>query len=296
MRDFENGYWYLAELKNFADRLGIPAAKRLRNDELEKAIVVYLRTGSARSPTKRPLRMTGVKDVERGLDVTLRIENYTSNRETKDFIIEQARMMAPDVQRFERVPHGRYINFVADFLETDESATRAEAIAAWAELKKLDVPKDYESCHHPLVCRSRVRMAGVGEGHGLCFSDRGDGDLQPGNSHRQFRALPGRRIRWKPAKPLLVHAGEVILVGKDDRGAHDPVEGAAGRLEDRLDVGEALPRLLLDGTGHNRAGDGIDGGGAGNEHEASRLHGLAVGRRRPRGVRRGHDVTGHGPP
>jgi hypothetical protein len=47
--------------------------------------------------------------------------------------------------RFERVPHPRYINFIADFLEADKQATRAEAIAAWAELKELDVPKDYAS-------------------------------------------------------------------------------------------------------------------------------------------------------
>src|SRR5207249_5255560 len=47
------------------------------------------------------------------------------------------------MERFERVPHGRYINFVADFLEADKRATRAEAIAAWTELKELDVPKDY---------------------------------------------------------------------------------------------------------------------------------------------------------
>src|SRR5204863_7151103 len=30
------------------------------------------------------------------------------------------------MQRFERVPHGRYINFVADFFEADKRATRAE--------------------------------------------------------------------------------------------------------------------------------------------------------------------------
>ena len=170
MRDFENGYWYLDQLKNFAERIGIPAAKKLRKDELEKAIVAFLRTGTAALPTKRPLRTTGVKDVERGLNLKRRIENYTNNRETKDFIIEQARMMAPDVreksgvwyrlnrwredqitsgkhttygelvrqyivlnkmQRFAKVPHGRYINFVAAFLAADKGATRAEAIAAW---------------------------------------------------------------------------------------------------------------------------------------------------------------------
>src|SRR5262245_31220670 len=185
LSDFENGYWYLDQLKNFAERIGIPAAKKLRKDELERSIVTFLRTGNAALPTKRSLRKTGIKDVERGLHLKLRIENYTSNRETKDFIVEQARMMAPDVreksgvwyrlnrwreeqitsgehptygdlvqqyivlnkmQRFERIRHSRYyINFVADFLEADNRATRAEAIAAWTELKELDVPKDYVS-------------------------------------------------------------------------------------------------------------------------------------------------------
>ena len=49
------------------------------------------------------------------------------------------------VQRSESSLIGRYINFVADFLAADKKATRAEAIAAWNELKKLDVPKDYVS-------------------------------------------------------------------------------------------------------------------------------------------------------
>jgi len=184
VREFENGYWYLDQLKNFAWRIGIPGAKKLRKDELEKAVVVFLKTGRATLPTKRSLRKVGVKDVERGLNLKLRIEHYTSNRETKDFIIEQARLMAPDVreksgvwyrlnrwreeqitsgrhitygdlvrryialnrmQRFERVPQVRYVNFVAEFLEAEKAATRAEAIAAWKEVKVLDVPKKYAS-------------------------------------------------------------------------------------------------------------------------------------------------------
>lgn len=184
VRDFERGYWYVEQLKDFAARIGIPAAKKLRKDELEQAILAFLRTGHAALPTKRPLRKTGVKDIERGLSLKLRIEHYTSNRVTKNFIIEQARVMAPAVReksgvwyrlnrwreeqittgkhptygdlvrryivlnqldRFERVPHGRYVNFIADFLAADKTATRAEAIAAWTELKKLDVPKDYTS-------------------------------------------------------------------------------------------------------------------------------------------------------
>jgi hypothetical protein len=184
VREFANGYWYLDQLKDFGERIGIPAAKKLRKDELEKAIEAFLRTGNTALSTKRSLRKTGVKDVDRGLNLKLRIMNYTSDRETKDFIVEQARVMAPDIreksgvwyrlnrwreeqitsgqqptygdlvrqyvvlnnmQRFERVPHGRYINFVADFLHADKRATRAQAIAAWTELKELDAPKDYKS-------------------------------------------------------------------------------------------------------------------------------------------------------
>jgi hypothetical protein len=49
------------------------------------------------------------------------------------------------MERFEKIPHGRYINFVAEFLAAEKGATRAEAIAAWTELKELDVLKDYAS-------------------------------------------------------------------------------------------------------------------------------------------------------
>src|SRR4029434_6897517 len=106
----------------------------------------------------------GIKDVERGLNLKLRIEHYTSNRETKDFIVAQARILAPAVRersgvwyrlnrwreeqitsgkhptygdlvrqyvalnkmpRFEKIPHGRYINFVAHFFEAENGTTRA---------------------------------------------------------------------------------------------------------------------------------------------------------------------------
>src|SRR4026207_587227 len=91
VREVENGYWYLDELKDCAKRIGIPEATRLRKDEIERAIVLFLRTGKVSLPTKRALRKTGVKDLERGLSVKLRIEHYTSNRETKDFIVREAK-------------------------------------------------------------------------------------------------------------------------------------------------------------------------------------------------------------
>jgi len=184
LREFENGYWYLHQLKAFADRVGIPSAGKLRKDELEKAIVAFLRTGKAALPTKRSLYKTGVKDLERGLSLNLRIENYTSNRETKTFIVQQARLMAPEVrakpgvwyrlnrwreeqitggkrptygdlvrqyvalnqtEQFEKIPQGRYINFIAEFRAAEKAATHQKAVAAWAELKALDIPKNYAS-------------------------------------------------------------------------------------------------------------------------------------------------------
>ena len=196
LRDFENGYWYLEQLKDFAERIGIPAARKLRKDELEKAIIAFLRTGQAALPTTRSLRRTGVKDVERGLNLNRRIEHYTSNRHTKDFIIEQARLMAPEVreksgvwyrlnrwreeqitsgqhitygdlvrqyialnkiERFEKIPHGRYVNFVAAFLSADKRRTRAEAIAAWTALKNMPVRKDYASWVKVRATRRRAR-------------------------------------------------------------------------------------------------------------------------------------------
>jgi hypothetical protein len=184
LREFENGYWYLDDLKDFAILVGIPEARRLRKDEIERAIVTFLRTGTVNLPTKRALRKTGAKDLERGLSLNLRIQHYTSNRATKDFIVREAGKMAPEVreksgvwyrlnrwreeqitngnrptygdlvrkyvalnrlERFDHVPHGRYINFMADFLAAEKSGTRSEAIAAWAELKAMDIPKDYAS-------------------------------------------------------------------------------------------------------------------------------------------------------
>ena len=184
LREFENGYWYLEDLKDFASDIGIPEAKRLRKDEIERAIVSFLRTGKVELPTKRALRKTGTKDIERGLRLNLQIEHYTSNRETKDFIVREARKLAPEVrgksgvwyrlnrwreeqvtngtrptygdlvqqyialnrmERLEKVPHGRYINFVAEFLSKEKNATRADAIAAWAKLKAMDIPKNYVS-------------------------------------------------------------------------------------------------------------------------------------------------------
>ena len=182
---FDNGYWYASELKAFAEMIGIPSASKLRKDELERAIKVFLQTGRIESPTRRSLSMSGVRDVERGLSLDLRVVVYTNDKETKDFLEREALKLAPGLKRksgaryrlnrwredrvtngvkityrdlvgeyvrlsqtagpFAQVPIRCYVNFISDFMAAEQNATREQAIKAWTTLKALDVPKDYRS-------------------------------------------------------------------------------------------------------------------------------------------------------
>jgi hypothetical protein len=182
---FDNGYWYTTELKEFAETIGIPSASKLRKDELEKAIKVFLETGKIKSPTKRSLSTSGTKDIERGLSLDLPVVVYRNDKETKAFLEREAQRLAPGLKRksgvryrlnrwreeqlikgvkltyrdlvieyvrlnqtkdpFAQIPHGRYINFISDFLAAEKVATREQAMRAWEKLKILDVPKNYRS-------------------------------------------------------------------------------------------------------------------------------------------------------
>jgi len=181
---FENGYWYAVELKEFAKTIGIPSANKLRKDEIETAIKHFLKTGKIKSPT-RSLSISGPKDVELGLRLDLPVVVYTNDKETKAFLDREAQKIAPGLKRksgvryrhnrwreeqlvagvkltygdvvkeyvrlnqsaepFAQIPMGRYINFVSDFLAAETGATREQAMKAWERLKTLDVPKNYRS-------------------------------------------------------------------------------------------------------------------------------------------------------
>jgi hypothetical protein len=181
--EFDNGYWYATKIKEFAEDIGIPHANKLRKDELEKAIKLFLQTGQIALPTKRNLIKSGTRDLDKGLSLHLPIANYTSNRETKDFIMREAQKIAPGLKRksgaryrlnrwreeqltkgnpitygdlvaeyvrlnqsevpFKQIPVVCYINFLSDFLKSEKEATRADAIAAWKQLKRMNVPKTY---------------------------------------------------------------------------------------------------------------------------------------------------------
>ena len=185
VKQFDNGYWYATELKEFAERIGIPSANKLRKDELERAITFFLETGKIKTPTKRSLSNSGRKDVDCGLRLDLPVVVYTNDKETKDFLERESQKLAPGLKRksgvryrlnrwreeqlvkgvkltygalveeyvrlnqttrpFVHIPHGRYVNFVADFLAAEKGSTREQAIREWKKLKTLDVPKDYRS-------------------------------------------------------------------------------------------------------------------------------------------------------
>ena len=180
---FENGYWYAEEIKDFAKKIGIPSARKLRKDELEKAIKNFLQTGQVKNLVKRNLSRSGVRDIELGLSLKLPIVNYTSNKVTKDFIVKEALKIAPNLKRksgaryrlnrwraeqltkgikitygdlvkqyiklnqteghFPQAPVGRYINFLSDFMKYEKGKSKEDALQAWHKLKKLEIPKSY---------------------------------------------------------------------------------------------------------------------------------------------------------
>ena len=185
LTEFDNGYWYATELKTFAQTIRLPSAGKLRKDELEKAIRLFLKTGEIKNPAKRNLSMSGIKDIQRGLRLDLPVVVYTNDKETKDFLEREAQKLAPGLKRksgvryrlnrwreerlfkgvkltygdlvkeyirlnqtrkpFAQIPHGRYINFMSDFLAAEKGATKEQAMKAWRKLKTLDVPKNYRS-------------------------------------------------------------------------------------------------------------------------------------------------------
>jgi hypothetical protein len=58
-------------------------------------------------------------------------------------------------ERFARVPHGRYINFMSDFLAARAGATKEQAIKAWSALESMEVPKTYSAWVRARSAKSR---------------------------------------------------------------------------------------------------------------------------------------------
>ena len=103
--EFNNGYWYSTDLRSFAIDVGIPAASRLRKDELEAAIKTLIRTGRPPPNAPRAPATGDVSDLTLGLRLDLPVRRYTSNHETKQFLEREAAKLEPG---FKRAPGTRY--------------------------------------------------------------------------------------------------------------------------------------------------------------------------------------------
>jgi hypothetical protein len=182
---FENGYWYTPELRRFAQSCGIPHASKLRKDELEAAVIELLGLGKVSGPARQIGPAAAVADSEKGLRPGLRIVKFRNDPATWDFIEREARKLVPGTKRrtgakyrlnrwresqiaagnrityrdliaeyvrlslpttqFAPVPQVRYVNFVRDYFANEDAATWKGMLSAWAEVKRLDAPKNYRS-------------------------------------------------------------------------------------------------------------------------------------------------------
>lgn len=185
LSQFDNGYWYADEIKAFAKKIGIINTNKLRKDELEQLIKHYIKTGQIKNSGRKNVVRVGIKDIDKGLKTSLQVINYTSNKQTTDFIKRETNKLIPGLNiksgawyrlnrwrdeqitkdkiitygnlinqfiklnqadgKFEKIAVGRYINFLSDFLANEKGATRQQAITEWKKLKKLDIRKNYKS-------------------------------------------------------------------------------------------------------------------------------------------------------
>jgi hypothetical protein len=183
LRAFDNGYWYAAELREFAVKMRIPLASKLRKDQLEAAIKRLLFAEGAKVAAVSVRPKQGPRDVDRGLRVDLPVVHYTSNKETKLFIEREAAKIQPGFKRASgtryllnrwreeqiaagrritygdlviqaialnqnkrgplRIEHGRYVNFISDYMADNKGASHDDAVRAWHEVKAMDAPKTY---------------------------------------------------------------------------------------------------------------------------------------------------------
>lgn len=185
MDQFNQGYWYAAEIKAFAKEIGIRNFSLLRKDELEYLIKQYISTGRVHNSNRKNIIKSEIKDMDRGLKLNLPVKHYTSNKITKGFIIENAIILNPKLKiksgswyrlnrwrddqvtksrvicygdlihefirlndpevKFDRIPVGRYINFIADYMANEENPTRQQAIGTWKKLKNQNIEKEYSA-------------------------------------------------------------------------------------------------------------------------------------------------------
>jgi len=182
VEEFNNGYFYAADLKAFAREVGI-AVGNSRKIELEELIRQFLRTGKV--PDRKPVMPRKADGARDRLEPDTVVANYVDDRQTKAFLLELVHAEAPGLGRksgqwywlndwrrqkqaaqarftyrdlavrlrelmqtegrFPQIPAARMNNFITDFRADPANAgiSRKDALKAWNWLKAQPGPKTY---------------------------------------------------------------------------------------------------------------------------------------------------------
>ncbi|WP_444819037.1 SAP domain-containing protein [Treponema denticola] len=179
IKEFENKYWYMSELKALAKSLEIPFDSRTRKDQLEDMIIQFLEIGTVNK--KNSFRIKN-----RNIDILNNhsyVKNFRNKKETWEFINSEMDKRVPGLkpksgakywlnrwienklsngekityndvigeyirlnkteEKLPQIPSCKFNNFISDYLANEKNATRKNALEAWTMLKDMKVKKDY---------------------------------------------------------------------------------------------------------------------------------------------------------
>ena len=179
IKEFENTYWYMSELKALAKSLKIPVDSKIRKDQLEALIIQFLKTGTANKKNSYRSKSRN-RDI---LNNSSYVENFSNKKETWEFIQSEMDKRIPGLkpksgakywlnrwiedklshgekityddvvceyirlnkteEKLPQIPSCKFNNFISDYLANEKNATREEALEAWNELKDMKAKKDY---------------------------------------------------------------------------------------------------------------------------------------------------------
>lgn len=180
--EFDDGYYYSADLKKFARELGIPVGNR-RKIELKQVIREYLVTG--RVPIGKPVLSRKAGQPRDRLALEVVVQNYVGDKVTKEFLLECVHADCPDLRdksgqwywlndwrrqmqeadvrftyqdlvdrlrelmqtegRLPQIPSARMNNFITDYRAdlANPQVSRDQLMLEWQWLKEQPAPKTY---------------------------------------------------------------------------------------------------------------------------------------------------------
>ena len=96
VEEFDNGYFYAADLKAFAREVGITVGS-FHKMELEDLIRQFLRTGKV--PDRKPVVLRKAGQARDRLESDMVVANYVDDKKTKAFLLELVHAEAPGLRR-----------------------------------------------------------------------------------------------------------------------------------------------------------------------------------------------------